>query len=77
MLGLFTNILTANDKYPVLNSVNFTIPVEMQLSWKQKTFSQVFSSFLSSSLNFDYFETKDDAHGFCISKITDSHNVVR
>ena len=77
ILGLFANILAANDKYLVLNRVNLTIPVEMQLSQKQKSFSEVFSSFLSSSLNFDYSETKDEADRFCISKITDSQKVIK
>ena len=49
----------------------------MHISQKQKTFSEVFSSFLGSSLHFGYFETKDDAHRFCISKIMDSQNVVK
>ena len=77
ILGLFSKILAANDKYPVLNRVNLGIPVEMQLSQKQKTFSRVFFSFLSCSLNFDFFERKDDAHRFCISKITACQNAVR
>ena len=75
--GLFGNILAANGKYSVLNRVNLTIPVVMHISQKQKTFSEVFSSFLGSSLHFGYFETKDDAHRFCISKIMDSQNVVK
>ena len=77
ILGLFGNIFGANDNYLVLNRVNLTIPVEMQLSEKEKTFSQVFSSFMKCSLNFDYFETKDDAHRFCIFEITDSENLLR
>ena len=32
--------------------------VEMQLSKKQKTFSEFFSAFLKSRLNFQYFEKK-------------------
>ena len=44
----------------------------MQLSEKQKAFSQFFSSFLKSSLNFEHFQKKDDAPGWCISEITDS-----
>ena len=63
------NILAANDKYPVLNRVSLTLPVEMQLSQKQKTFSQVFSSFLSSSLNFDYFEQKITLIDFVFPKL--------
>ena len=34
----------------------------MQLSGKQKTFSQFFSEFFKSSLNFEHFQKKDDSH---------------
>ena len=44
----------------------------MQLSRKQKTFSQFFSAFLKSSLNFEHFQKKDDSHSSDISEITDS-----
>ena len=70
-------MLAANDKYPVLKRVNLTIPVEIQLSQKQKSFSEVFSSFMTFSLNFEHFEKKDDPHRYCISGMTDSENVVR
>ena len=49
----------------------------MQLSQKQRTFSQYFAAFLKSRLNFEYFEKKYDPHRFCISKITASEKVVR
>ena len=49
----------------------------MQLLQTQKTFSRFLSAFLKSTLNFEYFEKKDDPHRFCISEITDSENVVR
>ena len=42
----------------------------MQLSRKQKTFSQFFAAFLKSSLNVGHFQKKDDPHGRCISEIT-------
>ena len=48
----------------------------MQLSQKQKTFSQFFAEFLKSRLNFKHFEKKDDPHSFCISQITYSENAV-
>ena len=67
--GLFGNILAANGKYSVLNRVNLTIPVVMHISEKQKTFSEVFSSFLGSSLHFGYFETKDDVIDFVFPKL--------
>ena len=49
----------------------------MQLSGKEKTFSQLFAAFLKSRLNFKHFETKDDPHRFFIEEITDSENVAR
>ena len=49
----------------------------MQLSQKQKTFSQIFPAFLEFRSNFQYFEKKYDPHSFCISEITDSENVVK
>ena len=44
----------------------------MQLSRKQKTFSEFFSAFLKSSLNFEHFQEKDDSHSRGISEIRDS-----
>ena len=44
----------------------------MQLSGKQKTFSQSFSAFLNSSLNFEHFLKKDDSYCWGISEITES-----
>ena len=72
ILGLLVNTLAADEKYPVLNRDNLTIPIQMQLSQKQKTFSQLFAAFLKYRLNFGHFQTKDDPHSFCISEITDS-----
>ena len=77
ILRLLVNTLAADENYPVLNRDNLTIPIQMQLSQKQKTFSQFFAAFLKSTLNFEHFEKKDDPHRFCISEITDSENVVR
>ena len=53
------------------------MPIQMELSKKQENFSQFFSPFFKSSLNFEYFETKDDGQGFCISRIRDSKNGVK
>ena len=77
ILGLLVNTLAADEKYPVLNRDNLTIPIQMQLSQKQKTFSQFFAAFLKSTLNFKHFESKDDPHRFCIFEVTDSENVFR
>ena len=50
--------MDADDKYPVLNRDNLTVPVQIQISQKQKAFSQFFTAFLIYSLNFKYFEQK-------------------
>ena len=49
----------------------------MKLSLEQKTFSQSFTVFSNSRLNLNNFEKKYNLHRDCISKITDSENVVR
>ena len=56
---MFVNILTADHKYSRLNRDNFRQPIQMQLSQKQKTFSQFVSAFLKSIFNFEHFEKKD------------------
>ena len=74
---LLVNTLAANEKYPVFNTDSLTIPIQMQLSQKQKTLPQFSAGFLESSLNFEYIEKKDDPHRFSIFQITDTENVVR
>ena len=69
---LFPNTLSADGKYSLLNRDNLTQPIQMQLSRKQKSFSDFFSAFLKSSLNFEQFLKKDNPHCWCISEITDS-----
>ena len=76
-MGLLVNTLATGEKYPVLNEDNLTIPIQMELSQKSKTFSLFFAAFLKFTLNFEHFEKKDDPHSFCISEITDSENLTR
>ena len=45
MITLFVNTFTANDKYSLLNRDNLTQPIQIELSQKQKTFSQFFLKF--------------------------------
>ena len=67
---LFPNTLSADGKYSLLNRDNLTQPIQMQLSGKQKTFSQFFSAFLKSSLGFEDFQKKGDSLSWGISEIT-------
>ena len=75
ILGLLVNTLAADEKYPVLNRDNLTIPIQMQLSQKQKTFSQFFAAFLKSSINFKYFVKKMTLIDFVFPKLLTSENV--
>ena len=59
---LFPNTLSGDSKYSLFKRDNLKQPIQMQLSGKQKTFSESFSSFLKSSLNFEHFQKKDDSH---------------
>ena len=70
ILRLFVNRLTDDDKYSLLHRDNLTQPIQILLSQKQKTFSQFFSAFLKSTLNFEHSRKKDDPHSRCISQIT-------
>ena len=63
------NILAADEKYPVLNRDNLTTSIQMQLSQNQKNFSDVFTTFLKSSLNFQHFETKMTLIDFVFPKL--------
>ena len=58
MLGLFVNTLSDKDEYCVLYRDNLTQAIQILLSQKQKTFSEFFSAFLKSTLNFEHFRKK-------------------
>ena len=62
ILRLFVNTFTAYDKYSVLNREYLKPTIDMQLSQKQKTFSEFFSAFLKSTLNFEHIQKVDDIH---------------
>ena len=59
-LGQFVN---------TLNQENLSQQVPMQTSLKVKTSSRFFIAFLKSTLNFEYFERKDQCHSLSISEI--------
>ena len=70
ILGLFVSTLTDDEKYSLLYRDNLTQPIQILLSQKQNTFSQLSSKILKSTLNFAHFQKKDDPHRRCISQIT-------
>ena len=69
ILGLVVNTIPVDEKYPVLNRENLTIPIQMQLSQKQKTFAQFLSLFLKWIINFKYFGKKMTLNDFLSSKL--------
>ena len=62
MLRMFVNTLTVNDKHYLLNRDNLTQPIQIELSQKQKIFSEFFLAFLKSILNFQHLPKNDDPH---------------
>ena len=67
---LLDKTLTDDEKYSLLYRENLTQPIQILLSQKPKTFSQLFSAFLKYTLNFAHFQKKDDPHSRCSSQIT-------
>ena len=70
ILGLFANTLTADNKDSLRSCENLVQPTQMQLSKREKFFSQFSATFLEPTLNFDHFGKKDDAHSLCIFEVT-------
>ena len=58
ILGLFVNTLSEDERYCLLYKDNLLQPIQILLSQKQKTFSEFFSPFLKSTLNFERFQKK-------------------
>ena len=61
-LRLFVNILAVDDMCSLLNRDNLGQPIQMQLSQKDKTFSQVLSAFLKTKLNCEHVRKKYVPH---------------
>ena len=68
IIGLFVNTLTVDDKYSLCNSENLCKRNQMQLSKKQKSFSQFHAPFLKPASIFEHFEKEDDPHSLYISE---------
>ena len=62
IIGLFANTWTDDYKYPVTDCENLSFPIQIQLSFKQKTFSDFLIQFMESRSNFESFEKKEDRH---------------
>ena len=70
ILGLFVHTLTDDDKYSLLYRDNLTQQIQILLSQKPKTFSELSSKILKPTLNLEHFQKKVDPHSRCSSQIT-------
>ena len=77
ILGQFVKTLTANDKYSLLNRDNLTQPIQILVSQKQKSFSEFFSPFLKSTLNFEHFLKKNTLIDDMFPKLRNPQKVIR
>ena len=62
ILRVFVHPMTVLDKHYLLNRDKLTRPIQVQLSQKQKAFSDFLFAFLKSLLNFKDLVKKDDPH---------------
>ena len=51
--------------------------IQMHLSQKQKIFSEFFSAFFESALNFEHFQQKMTVIAYVFTKLTSTKNVLR
>ena len=75
-LRLFVNTLPADDKHYLLNRDNLAQPIQMQLSQKQKTFSEFLFAFLKSILNYKNFPKKMTLRADVFPEIPTPKNMV-
>ena len=73
----FFNTFTADGKYSLISRDNWMETIQMHLSQKQKIFSQLFSAFSESPLNFEHFQKKMALIPYVFPKLTTMKNVLR
>ena len=76
-LRLFVNTLTDDDNYCLLYRDNLTQTIQILLSQKQQAFSQFFSPFLKSTLNFEHFQKKMTLIADVFPKLPSPKKVIR
>ena len=69
--------MTANDKYSLNSKDKWMQTIQMLLSEKQNIFSEVFSAFLESALNFKYFEKNMSLIAYVFPKLPTTKDMLR
>ena len=73
----FLNTLTADDKYSLISKDNSMETIQMNLSQKQNIFSQFFSAFYESALNFEHFQKKMTLIAYVFPNLPTTRDVLR
>ena len=73
----FLNTLTADDKYSVIRRDNWMQTIQMHLSQKENVFSQFFSAFFESALNFEHFQKNMTLIAYVFPKLPTTKDVLR
>ena len=74
---LFLNILTANDKYSLISKNKWMETIQMHLSQEPKFFSEFFSEYFESNLNFESFQKKMTFRAYVFPKLPTTKDVLR
>ena len=72
----FLNTLTANDKYSLISKDEWMQTIQMHLSEKQKFFSEFFSAFFESALNFEHFQKNMTLIAYVFPKLPTTKDVL-
>ena len=75
--GYFLNTLTADDKYSLISKNKWMQTIQMHLSQKQNIFSEFFSAFFESALNFEHFQKKMTLIAYVFPKLPTTKDVLR
>ena len=77
MLGLFVNTLSDDGKYSLLYRDNLTQQIQILLSQKPKTFSQLFTKILKPILNFEHFKKNMTLIADVVPKLPSPKKVIK
>ena len=73
----FFNTFTADDKYSLISRDNWMQTIQTHLCQKQKIFSECFSVYLESALNFEHFEKQMTLIAYVFPKLPTTKHVLR
>ena len=73
----FLNTLTADDGYSLISKDKWVETIQMHLSQKQNNFSEFFSAFFESALNFKHFQKKLNLIAYVVPSLPTTEEVLR